>query len=515
MGRLGSILLVGLAACASSVPRTVPRVVDGRIEDGPAVSPYAYEWFIEGELQAAKGQHGEAAMAFESATAAPARDVVLLTRLAEEYEMSGAARRADRALSLARRSYPESARVALTEGRILRNRGEIEGALAAFARAARLAPSWGDPIVAVAETLISGGHAERAAVVLIDYLDGAPPELAVGARAALLRLARHAGSAETLLRALAFDPGSTPPTRAHEAAALAMSLDQPALAARLLHRALSRKENVELWLAALRKSGERARAASYLASAAAARSASVEERATLLLGLHDEERVLRLLAAAERSAQIQYARGSAFLARGDFLQAASTLAEVPLGAAAFDQSRIALAECSISQGRTGAAAEALSTAPHASLLARQKLAEIYVDGGDLRAGLRLFDATHSSERAALAAIFERAGHYDEAAAYYASVKVDSSQEARIRARASAEQLASRGLRRSAVAVLEHWTTAAPDDLFSRVRLVELLQAERRTKEAARRGEEALLVIDDPRLRAHLAGLLGSPPTAAR
>ncbi|MGB5311323.1 MAG: hypothetical protein WBN38_04580, partial [Polyangiales bacterium] len=69
MGRLGSILLLGLVACASSVPRTVPRVVDGRIEDSPAVSPYAYEWFIQGELQAAKGLHDEAAIAFENAAA--------------------------------------------------------------------------------------------------------------------------------------------------------------------------------------------------------------------------------------------------------------------------------------------------------------------------------------------------------------------------------------------------------------------------------------------------------------
>ena len=39
VGRLGSILLLGLVACASSVPRTVPRVVEGRVERGPIVSP--------------------------------------------------------------------------------------------------------------------------------------------------------------------------------------------------------------------------------------------------------------------------------------------------------------------------------------------------------------------------------------------------------------------------------------------------------------------------------------------
>ena len=84
------VALLGLSACASSIPRTVPRVVDGTVEEGPAISPYAYEWFIEGERLAAQGRHGEAAMAFESASAAPTGDVVLIMRLAEEYEITGA-----------------------------------------------------------------------------------------------------------------------------------------------------------------------------------------------------------------------------------------------------------------------------------------------------------------------------------------------------------------------------------------------------------------------------------------
>jgi len=515
VGRLGSIVLLGLVACASSVPRTVPRVVDGRIEDSPAVSPYAYEWFIQGELQAAKGRHDEAAIAFENAAAAPAGDVLLITRLAEEYEMSGATRRADRALSLARRAYPGSARVALAEGHILRNRGEVDAALAAFARAAERAPRWADPVVATAETLAARDHAERAVVVLADYLEGAPPELAEGARTALAALARQTGNAETLHLALAFHPGIMPPTQAFEAAALAIAAEQPALAARLLDDSLVTTDNVALWLRALAQSGQRARAVSYLASAQAARAASADDRATLLLDLHEDDRVLRLLAAAEHSAQVQYARGSAFLERGDYLQAASTLAEVPLGAAPFEPSRIALADCSLSQDRAGAAAEALSAVPHASLRVRKKLAEIYVDEGELRAGLRLFDPRRSTERAALASIFEQAGRYEEAAAYFAAVKINPSSEPRIRARAAAEQLASRGLRPSAIVVLEHWVTAAPDDLFSRVRLIELLQAERRMEEASGRGRKVLEVVVDPLLREHLAGLLRAPPAAER
>jgi tetratricopeptide (TPR) repeat protein len=514
VGRLGSIFLVCLAACTASVPRTVPRVVDGHVEQGPAVAPYAYEWFIKGEMQAAEGRHGEAAMAFESATAAPASDVLLITRLAEEYEMSGAARRADRALSLAHRFYPDSARVALAEGLVHKNRGEIDEALAAFSRASRLAPNWSDPVVATAETLASRGHLQRASAILLEYLETAPEERAEGARVALINLAHRAGDPQTLARALAFEPGSTPATRVEEAGKLALAAGRPALAVRILEDALETKDNVELWLAALVQSGDKRRAAAFLASPQAAPLTAVEDRADSLVGLHEDEQALRLLAAAEHTPRARYVRGTALLGRGEYIQAATTLAGVPFGTAPFEASRVAIAECSLSQGRPGAAAEALSVAPYASLAVRRKLAGIYVEEGDLRAALRLFDARRPTERAALASVFELAGHFEEAAAYYASVKVRTSSTPRLRARAWAEQLASRGLYRSAIAILEHWTSVAPTDLYSRVRLVELLQAERRLEEAAARGRQALEVIDQPRLRAHLAELLELAPTAS-
>ncbi len=490
-------------------------MVDGHVEDGPAIAPYAYEHFIEGELLASKGRHGDAAMALESATATPASDVVLITRLAEEYEMSGAARRADRALSLARRHYPSSARVALTEGRILENRGEVDEALAAFARARELAPTWAAPVVETAEALASRGHSLRGAAVLLDFIEAAPEGSTGAARTALIDLARRMGNAGLLARALRFEPGSTPEKRAAEAAELALSAGRPALAARLLEDALMTRRNVDIWLRALVQSGDRDRAAAYLASPAAARTRSTEDRASALVTLDENEHALRLLAAAERSPRVQYARGRALLGQGEYVAAAKTLAAVPLGAASFEASRIALAECSLSQGRRGAAAEALSVTPHASLAVRRELAKIFVSEGNLRAGLRLFDARQTSERAALASVFEQAGHFEEAAAYYASVKVTTTSPPRIQARASAEQLASRGLYPNAIAILDHWTETAPDDLYSRVRLVELLQAERRFEEAENRGRAALAVIDEPRLRQHLAQLLRVDQSAGR
>jgi thioredoxin-like negative regulator of GroEL len=242
---------------------------------------------------------------------------------------------------------------------------------------------------------------------------------------------------------------------------------------------------------------------------------SVEDRADFLLALRQGDRALELLAAAERSARVQNTRGRAFLSRGDYIEAASTLAEVPLGASPYETSMLALADCSLSKGRSGAAAELLSAVPHASLDVRKKLAEIFVDEGELRAALRLFDARRASERAALAEIFERAGRFEEAAAYYASLRVSAPKDARLHARASAEQLVSRGHRRSAIAILERWASVAPEDLHARVRLIELLQAERRGEEASRRGRRALEIIDDARLRAHLRKLLQSSPTASR
>ncbi len=515
VGRWASILALGLSACASSVPRTVPRIVDGEIERGPPVAPYAYEWFIEGERLAVQGRHDDAAIAFETATAAPTGDVLLVTRLAEEYELSGATRRADRALSSARRSYPSSARVALAEGRIRRSRGQADEALAAFIRATRRAPTWSEPLVAMAHALAARGHFERASTILLEYLEIAPKEGAQAARRALVDLARRTDDPVTLARALAFEPGATPAAASREGARLALAGGRPALAARLVEGALDTEDNIALWLDALAQSGAHQEATRFLVSPRAARWATVEDRAHALLDLHEEERTLELLAAAARSPRVQHARGRAFLEAGKYLEAAATLAGVPLGTSPYETSRVALAECAASQGRRGAAAETLSATPHASLPVRRALAALYVDAGDLRAGLRLFDPKDQRERAALASIFERAGRYEEAAAYYASVRITASGEPRLRARASAEQLASRGLYPGAIEVLERWTAHAPSDLHSRVRLVELLQKAGREEEASSHGKSLVEIIDDPRLRAHLRGLLRTSETGAR
>jgi thioredoxin-like negative regulator of GroEL len=493
--------------------RSVPRVVEGRVEHGPFVSPYAYEWFIKGEVSAAKGHHDAAAMAFEAATAAPANDVMLLTRLAEEYELSGASRRADRALAIARRFYPESARVALAEGRIHRSRGADGKALSSFTHANELAPEWDAPVIAIAETLVAAGHTQRAKALLLEYIETSLGTRSQHARRILIDLARRTGDAGTLERAL--DPTSTEPKRAQAAAELALEAAQPALAARILAEALDTPQNIALWLRALVESGARQEAARFLATASSERLGGVIEHVELLLEVGEVDAALGLLAAADTSPRLEYSKGRALLARGDYIEAATVLADIPLGTASFEASRMALAECSVSQNRQGAAAETLSQAPHESLAVRKALAEIYLADGHLRAGLRLFDPKRPEERAVLAALFERAGRFEEAAAYYANIKTASADEPQLRARASAEQLASHGHHRSAIDVLERWTALAPDDFYARVRLIELLQADNRAEAAQKRGRRALEVIDDPLLLAHLIDVLASPASAAR
>lgn len=499
--------LLGVFACATASPRTVSRVVDGQVEEGPFISPYAYEWFIEGELRAAKGQHDEAAMAFESAAAAPATDAVLLARLAEEYELSGASRRADRTLTIARRSEPGSARVALAQGRVHARRARDDDALEAFVRARTLAPQWDAPVLAIADTLAANGHRRRANALLLDYLETNATRTWSDARRVLVRSTRRAGDPEALARAMALDPSSSPTDRARAVGELALATGRPALAARLLEPAIDDPENIALWLRALVESGDRERAAAFLESAEGRRLGGALERASQLSAIGANVRAATMLAAAGPSPRATYLKGRVALAEGDSLRAAEILARVPIGAASFEGSRLALVECAERLGRRGAAAEALSQAPHRSLPVRRELAAFHLEQGDLRGALKLFDPKQPSDRGALAEVFEQAGQLEQASAYYASLEASAAAEPRLRVRASAEQLASRHRYRAAIAVLEPWTEVAPEDLHARVRLVELLIAAGQSEEALEKGRSALPFVDDAVLRARLRAML--------
>jgi thioredoxin-like negative regulator of GroEL len=146
---------------------------------------------------------------------------------------------------------------------------------------------------------------------------------------------------------------------------------------------------------------------------------------------------------------------------------------------------------------------------------RAKIAEFYLQEGELPAALRLFDPKNPKERALIARLFEEAGEFREAAAYYASLNPSFADGSPLAARASAERLAAHGHLEKAASVLEDRRAAAPDDLYARVRLVELLLAQNRRNDAIREGHDALGLIEDQVLWAHLSDLLATQSNVSR
>lgn len=507
VGRTLSIFLLGLAACAPPPPRTVPRVVDGRVEQGDFVSPFAYEWFIEGEMSAAKGRHDEAAIALETAKAAPSNDALLMARLAEEYERSGSSRRADRALSAARRADPNSARVYIAEGRILGDRGKHDEAIVAFNEARALDPNSDEAVIALADALRNRGLPLRADAVLIDYARRHGDPSHRGVHHVLIDLAHANGDAEGLARALSLAVGPDPERAAFQAAALAYETGQPALAARLLDGSLRTDEGRGLWLRAAIESGQREVARDALEETSSDTVGGAARHAELLLAVDARERALEVLQSERPTPEVQYLRGKALFDRGDYVSAARALAAVPSGSSTFEKARLTLADTVEAQARSGAAMETLSFAHAESREVRDRMAALHASHGSLRRGLQLFDPKKPSERASIARLFEAAGRYQEAAAYYATVEEDADEPPWVHARAAAERLMSRGLTRSAATMLEHWTRAAPHDVQARVRLVEIRMQLGDMEAAAKEGGETLPFVDDARLRVHLQGLL--------
>ena len=441
------------------------------------MSPYAYEWFIEGEVLAAKGDHDEAAIAFETARAAPSDDTLLLTRLAIEYERSGASRRADRVLATATRNDPESPYIHFAAGRIAQLRGEFGRALVAYQRARELDFSYEDPVIATAGLLRQLGQPLRAEAVLNQYIAVVPLERSAMARRTLLDMTKPGAEQQVWV-----DAGEIPPSTATERAE---------------------------WIRALIASGNQQDAVALLSTSKSSSFGGRVSHAELFMDAGEWQAALRTLQGARDSPHVRYLRGRVFLALGQTLQALRWLSDVPYGTRDFEAARIGMADCFLVQARLGAAAEALSPAPRESLPVRMKLAEVYIAGGHLRRALQLFDAKRADERAALAVLFERAGLFDEAAAYYATADASALADPGTRARAGAERLAATGREQGAIAILRRWTSSAPEDLYARVRLVELLKQTGNQADAQNLAKRILPLVGDPSLRAHLVAIMRS------
>ncbi|MEM7138821.1 MAG: hypothetical protein AAF500_19750 [Myxococcota bacterium] len=481
--------------------------MDGQIEQGAFVSPFAYQWFVEGEVAAAKGRHDESAIALETATASPSDDALLMARLAEEYEMSGASRRADRTLAVARRSDPRSARVWLAKGRIHMLRAEYDDAMRALVAASRRDPTSDEIAIALGHALRTQGLRLRANAVLIAYIQRNHDTQTEGARRVLLELARADSDPETLRRALALGAGADREQEALLAAELAYETGQPALAARLLEGALETPESRTLWLRAAIQSGDRGSARDLLASTTSDAFGGPAAHAAWLLELGEPNLALEVLQSETTTPNVATLRGRALADKGDYVAATRALSRVPYGSSTYEPARLAFADSARASVRKGAAAEALSSASSDSREVRFELAKLYLSEGDLKRGLRLFDPKRPADRPAIAMLFEQAGRSREASAYYATIDEQAPESAAVLARAAAERLMARGRYEPAADVLRHWTASSPDDLYARARLVEILTLLDRPSEATAEARALLPYIHDPTLLKRV-----TPPT---
>jgi hypothetical protein len=497
------MMLLCVTACAPPPPRTIPRVVDGRIEHGPVVPAYAYAWFLEGELAAAKGDHEQSALALETALAAPIDDVLVLSKLAVEYQLSDEPRRAARTLASANRLYPDSIEVALARGELLRASGATDAAMASFQRARRINPQADEPVVAIAELLDASGRPLRAEGLLQEYVQTSAAVSSHGARRLWLDLARREADAESL--ALALSTTGTPNGR--EAAELALEHGQPATAARILSDALGATEQNTLWVKAMLRSGRVEEAVELLSTSNSDAFGGRVAHAELLIAARQLGRALEVLEPEPGSPRVQYLRGHARLGMDDYVGAVRLLAEVPWGSADFELARADLADALIALGRPGASAESLGFSESDTLALRMKRAEAYRTSGNLRAALALFDPARPRERAAMALLYERAGLFEEAAAHYSRTDAAKLSEPRTRAVAGAERLAATGRKRGAVAILRRWTRAAPEDFYARMRLVQLLRDLGETDQARVEALELLPLAQDLLLQSQLLSLL--------
>src|SRR5262249_28245241 len=126
----------------------------------------SYEWFIRGELLAARGEHAAAAEAYEAALSSADDDPYLLARLADARDLAGDSAGAAHALDTALEIDPESEAAWLQRGAIAERRDEVPAALAAYEHAQEAAPRNPDAPLALARVLRAQGSQERAVAVL-------------------------------------------------------------------------------------------------------------------------------------------------------------------------------------------------------------------------------------------------------------------------------------------------------------------------------------------------------------
>lgn len=359
--RIAVLISLVLVGCAAPQPRTVPRVVDGQVESGPFVSPYAYHWFIVGEVEATKNAYESSAIAFEAARAAPSEDAFLLTRLAEAYERVNEPRHADRALADAWRLAPSSELVWLAKGRIHELRKEPDDAVRAYQQASEVAPSSAAPPMALARLLRSRGQGARAQAVLESYLRWSESSRADVHRVHLeLALAR--GDLQAVTAMLEEPNNEATRSQARDAAWHAYANDRPGLAARLLEGTADNPADRRLLVRALVASGQNEKALAILRDISSEALGGVLQHAEIYLEAGNAKATQDLLKRSKDTPKRRFLIGAAYLAQRRYNEAAKAFASVPQGSRDRDRALKGLVACLQASGLNSAAREILEHA---------------------------------------------------------------------------------------------------------------------------------------------------------
>ena len=511
LGALGALLCAG---CPAGEPTLlIVRRVGGEQRTGTFVSPFAYEWFMRGELAAGAGDWPGAAEAFRMALAGPDEDPLVLARLADALDHAGDRAAADEALAEGERidECPEA--IWLVRGAIAERHDQRDTAIAAYTRAASCAPQSADGPLALAALLERAGQSARADAVLQDCVTRAGGHGA-GAARARLALALRGGDARAIADALE-TLGHVAPARGSdvEAAVRAtLSADDRGLAARLFDRLPRGLGDVALRARSLVRAGRSTEAEALLATGSPDAFGGLTETARLFLEVGRADRAEELAAAALATTDEPEAAvvlGRARLALGEYGGAVGPLARVRAGATAFVDARLALATALDGMGMPGLAREALARTltTDDDVRVREALAAARLAAGDLD---RALDAlgTHDDVRSqvARARLLDRGGRPADAARAWASVSVDDpGLDAPTRERVRAERWLARDDVQRGIATLRALVRSTPTDALARARLAELLQ---RTGDASGAAREATAARSlDGQLRARLDALL--------
>ena len=456
--RLWLLLALGASACAQRSAPQVVRVVRGVKRRGALVSPYAYEWYLRGELETSRGDLEAAAKAFTKA-----------------------------------RLGPE-----------------------AYQRAAAFAPRSEAGPFAMADLLRHRGAQARANEVLRQYLSRVASS-SPSAWRGRLRQALHRDDAEGAIQAVDGLGRSAirSPSELSATAALALSQGWPETAARLLLRLPPSERPEDLLLRALIAAGRSRQAERLLALTPAERLRGPLQKAAYYLAIRRPQAAEELLAFdGEQDRDTASARllAQAALMRKQYLQAAEIYGRVPAQTDAKPEADRGLAFALRAAGLPELAGEVLETR-----LSQEKeeeratlvdlLRDIRLQRGEgkgaLEACSQLKMAAGQSCRAQL---YERRGDRAQAASLYQALYGQSQGlSAAESLRVEVESAQAQGQNERALRLLRSWCRFHPEDLLGRLRLAELHHARGEFDEARRIASEigGLLVEEGPRARARV------------